>query len=235
LIEHHSSAGAEPGIHTAPQDRHTVSIGGRALSFCEMASSSTLGSFLLAAALLTVGCGDDLNPVAQSDLSASSDFSRPPDLAVSASSADLDLQWCVDGGATWQNVDIRQFCAGTPIAGTCVQTFFGIIANCFAPAGCCQCSFGINAHCDWPSRSHFDGGGDGVTFSRGGVLCGDYVPFLKAQPFWESPIAGMTLTETGPTELTCPDGTRVDVGMYYSACPALQALVNPDLSSCTRL
>ena len=95
-------------------------------------------ALLVAAALSCTACGD--NELQQPDLAAPfdltvpSDFSNPADLA---GPYDLVRDWSfsyADGSGLCESGGTD---AGNNVAGTCVQTFFAKLADCWVPSGMC--------------------------------------------------------------------------------------------------
>ncbi len=62
-----------------------------------------------------------------------------------------DLEENVDGftPVDLAGSDLAGFCAGTAVAGTCVQTFFAPLAACFMPSGACHATRASSAGSDW--------------------------------------------------------------------------------------
>jgi hypothetical protein len=161
-------------------------------------------------ALVAAGCGDDtVVPVPPLDLGVLDDLGGPPDL----------LQMCP---SVWDLSARTPFCAGTSVAGTCVQAFFQPIVDCLVAAGPCSCS--KDNVCNWVSgaRSSLgapdDAGLDG-TLTHCGTVCARFEGYMSS--IWRAP-DGTTLTIFSPPsslalQATCPDGTQVTFESYD--CP----------------
>jgi hypothetical protein len=172
-------------------------------------------------AFLAASCGDDtVVPIPPLDLGVSDDLAvGPPDL----------LQMCP---SVYDLSARTPFCAGTSVAGTCVQAFFQPIVDCWVAAGPCSCS--KDGVCNWVSGARAnllppDDGGLG-TLTQCGTLCARYSGYMSST--WRAP-DGTTLTIYDPPSsttlyATCPDGTQVS--FQWADCP-LPAIA--DVEKCT--
>jgi hypothetical protein len=189
------------------------------------------------------GCGADATPSADlaviaEDLSTQA----PTDLAPTDLAAPdcgppppaYDLAWSA--------------CAGTALAGTCVERFFEPFVSCFHPAGHCG-SFGTNSmftaswqngariHASffggnpppWPSTYYF---GNNVCLRAYGSS--SVVQYCPPDDSSCGPVQDGGMNEPTPTGgrydqqtgiFTCPDGTQVDVGPKLGDCAVLNELL----------
>ncbi len=149
------------------------------------------------------------------DLSASvprPDLARGPDLAIEGP---VDLAY-------------EPFCAGTPVAGTCVQRFFAPVARCFRPAGACTYSvmgYMIYTIC-WASGAREELTGMGypmaARWTQGGGACLGLS--LSVDSLYDHD--GQQLRVSGG-DVICPDGSRLaGFAPNLSSCPALSALLS---------
>jgi hypothetical protein len=203
-------------------------------------------SLLLSAwlAVCVVGCGASEAP----------DMAAPPDLSAAASSdlatplPELTLDLGRTPGPTF---DLAwNGCAGTPLAGTCVERFFAPSAACFAPAGHCS-EYDHNSGDDlcWQNGASFHGPATSppptvTTYQMGKNRCLTLIGYYNQHPSSQfcgvdqpcrteaidggeyRPIDGATF-DSASGVFTCPDGTKVDVGPSLSICPQLAALLDP--------
>jgi hypothetical protein len=203
-------------------------------------------TLLLAAALACSACGDDT--VASTDLAASFDLSASPDdLATHdlAGPYDLVRDWSfsyADGSGLCEGGGVD---AGNNVAGTCVQTFFAKLADCWVPSGMCRANFSSHTSWDacWQSgagrRDTFcELGGLATTtaslYVRGEAVCMRRAShggaFCQPQPIddWTAP-DGTTLSIVVATgDVTCPDGSHVTIGPNYGNCAELEQLLRPE-------
>jgi hypothetical protein len=167
---------------------------------------------------------------------SAADFAVPHDLG-----ADLSAPFTQDLGMS---------CAGTRIAGTCVERFFQPFMACFAPGGSCA-SFGRGSIC-WGNGATYELFYPGLSSSwtMNGQACLQWNEYPDGptyrQQFCTSESSPCTIehsiddgglyhysavggglydSDTGM--FICPDGTQVDVGYDFSACRALSELLHP--------
>ncbi|HXU69136.1 MAG TPA: hypothetical protein VN947_07390 [Polyangia bacterium] len=187
----------------------------------------------LALLFLASACGDDTT--AAVDLGAPVDDLSVADLSVADLAVPSDFAVCImpppDGFDT--PVDAGGFCAGTSIAGTCIATFFAQLSECFVPKGCCRPSGGGNSHgVTWQSGAGFYtfSGVDGDYYAAQNVACafstsGGVTP---AGVRWTLQGGSTSLTITdGTYDVTCPDGSHINVGNPAGQCAELDRLLAP--------
>jgi hypothetical protein len=198
--------------------------------------------FLLVLAL--VGCGGSSLDLGGEDLSVA----MPADLAgVDLAGAAFDLGG-VDFASQPVPVDLAgvdgfnaaAFCAGTSVAGTCLQTFFAPLSTCFVPSGSCNQSVPgvvMPIFC-WSTGAELKQQTNASeldrTFISGGVIC--YTeqiggPGPQKTPWWAAGGQGMFYEPIGGN-YDCPDGSKGNIGANYGGCAALGALVAPDRTAC---
>jgi hypothetical protein len=211
--------------------RRTRSIGYRRcrISYTTKVRSSPAAVFVVA---LLSACGDGQQTAAP-DLSspAVDDFAVSADLSVSILYNDdmFPRQCGYAPDSSPPKPDVSGFCAGTSIAGTCAQTFFRTIAECFAPSGCCVRAGNSMPRLTWASGAFalYDGSFGYVAVIQDGVVCGetnfDGYPLLKWKA-WD----GTRLTFDPNTGIaTCDDGTTISLGVGYAACPEIVTMLYP--------
>lgn len=183
---------------------------------------------LFVACFALTGCGDDdtietLSP----DLSATAplDLARGPnDLGTIP-----DQNGCFyPPDAFGPPLDAGGFCEGTPLAGTCAQTFFAKLASCFQPAGCCQADGSNTLYRSWQSGAHyiFRMGTSYYSFSQNDIQCASSLG-TEIQPYhqWTASDGSTIIFDPATGALTCPGDAQINVGAYGS-CPALEALLH---------
>jgi hypothetical protein len=152
---------------------------------------------------------------------------------------------CSSGGITpngdMASTTVAAFCAGTAVAGTCIQTFFAPLASCFPEGGACTSEdTGSGKNLCWADGSKLIGtlGAGGVphgVFSRNGATCYSVDVGLTGSSADFEVANGTTSisysTSTGNAR--CPDGTSVKLGTDFGGCAALKALLDPSGASCT--
>jgi hypothetical protein len=194
------------------------------------------------AVALAAGCG------------VAADTSAPFDMF--ASTPDLSVDHPLDGGA----VDLSRVeppvydlawsaCAGTKLAGTCVERFFEPFVACFQPAGHCDATGSQSGFDDcWQSGASFGGTYFGYprsrTWAMGKNVCLialDYPPSLRqfctaGDPSCVSmrddggsvvPTPGGARYDSQTGIFTCTDGTQVDIGTNFGGCTVLDTLLDP--------
>jgi hypothetical protein len=146
-------------------------------------------------------------------------------------------------------------CAGTPLEGTCVETFFSAFAACFRPAGLCSSDWHQSTGWTrwWENGAKYNNYEQGAltvgreTYTMGTTQCllyrrsqlsavGQY-----CQPGFDPPCAqpmedldlgldtysGGALYDSVSGIFTCPDGTQVNIGPDLGGCATLNSLLNP--------
>jgi hypothetical protein len=207
-----------------------------------MRARTILAAWLIALA----GCTEHNSSVASQDagqdLSGGSSDGAPVDLTAGdgpAAPADLalvDVAAAPDVGAA----DQGGFCAGTAVAGTCVQAFFAPLSACFAPAGSCHLQtpavVRMPVWC-WSDGAQLNEMMGVDTLNRSYIGSGGAVCFTQSVVF-----PGLTSFSAGGATLSfnpatgayrCPNGTTGTVGAGAGGCAALDALVNPPTGGCT--
>jgi hypothetical protein len=184
-----------------------------------------MGRWLLLLAFAAVGCGDD--------------GALAPDLAA-PSMADLGMP---DLAGT---IDASGFCEGTSLAGTCAQSFFAHLAECFPPvSGACVSHSPSSwwwTEC-WESGARISKATIGSScgprwvWANGATFCMDRnhspdcasnvevwtIPQSEAFPYATGP---SMLVDTVTGDVTCPDGTHANIGPDFGNCAALHAVIN---------
>jgi hypothetical protein len=134
-------------------------------------------------------------------------------------------------------------CAGTAIAGTCLDQFFSTVNACFQPSGACvqQLTPAGPRYC-WPGGARLmlngtAGGGMGFTYTTSGNSCfyGSWVYINGTQKDYTFTIDGNALLVYNRTtgETTCLDGTHTTLAPDFGGCAAFQALVDLTPTGCT--
>jgi hypothetical protein len=174
--------------------------------------------------VLSVGCSSGLPAGTVADLAGADLTGAPhPDLA----GADLTV---APGG----------FCAGTLVAGTCVQSFFAPLALCFAPSGGCITQspmLALSPTWCWPNGDELKQM-SGVDTSHRSYQSGNTLCFSEQNGFIATGPAFSAGTQTlyfdsSTGAYTCPDGSKGTIGVDFGGCSALGALIEPDTSNCT--
>jgi hypothetical protein len=140
--------------------------------------------------------------------------------------------------------DLGPSCAGTRIAGTCVERFFQPFMACFAPGGRCG-EFGRGSVC-WESGAKYELAYPGLSasWSMNGHACLGWNEITQHEQYCTSESSPCTvehsvddggayhywtvgggLYDRGTGIFTCPDGTQVNLGNDFGGCPALNALL----------
>jgi hypothetical protein len=161
-----------------------------------------------------------------------------PDLAGTLPTSDLA------GHPDLSHADLANaagFCAGTPVAGTCVQTFFAPQAMCFSPTGACHAPpadpMGGSTWC-WANddvlkqkatvtsvtRTYKNGSDDCFTDTK------TTTSISGSDVFTSGSITLQLNVATGAYE--CPNGAAGSIGPDLGGCAALQALINPATNLC---
>jgi hypothetical protein len=182
-------------------------------------------------ALLTLAASacDDGATVASADLAAPVDgLEIAADLASLRDLASAEM--CTPATHAFDlTVDTAGFCAGTTLAGTCVQTFFARIAACFVRAGCCQVGpSAMHRSVAWESGAAYTNqvGIGPWQYSMAGTSCGGGYTSVQTD-YWTGP-DGSKLTYTTPSgAVTCPDGSAINVGNLGGQCAELDDLLQP--------
>jgi len=131
------------------------------------------------------------------------------------------------------------FCVGTPLDGTCAQSFLAPLYACLQPNGACTAASSSKA-C-WPSGGEVSesttiSGGtttQTLTAQRDGLAC-----FITSQTGATSPYVvsagGQSLSyfvQAG--KVLCPNNTQIQIGSDYGGCDAFRLLLTgPDFSTC---
>jgi hypothetical protein len=177
------------------------------------------------------GCDDDT--AGADDLAMPLyDFATVHDLATSDLTA-APPEMCVPNppDAFDVSVDAGGFCAGTPIAGTCVQTFFAKLAECFVPAGCCRNGPGsITVTMAWESGAYYST--YAIDQERHYAMINQSCANSRRSGLPDTDrwvgADGSTLALVLSTGvLTCPDGSTVNIGTLSGQCAELDALLHP--------
>jgi hypothetical protein len=190
----------------------------------------------LALVLLVAGCGQPA-PNAPRDL-----IMGTPDLAMMSTPPDMtvlpDLIPAIPPDMTL--VPTNGFCDNTTVGGTCVATFMDPVSKCFVPSGACtQAGDGMTfenacwgtgkliatldmankmAHGTWKD-------GNNVTCMTGAVDVTGPIFTLMAN--------GKTLIYNEKTgDVTCPDGTKINVGPKEGNCAAFSDILEPNVNMC---
>ena len=198
--------------------------------------------------VLLVGCGpscssgvnavDGAAPhdLAGVDLAVGDLGSSPIDLA----SVDLPRRLYPLDLAGVDQLAFGGFCAGTLVAGTCLQSFFGPLSTCFVASGPCSQSVpGVLSptRC-WSSGAEFKQV-SGLSVVNRTFIFGDVICFTEQiggsgpvkTPWFASGGNGMFF-DPSTGNYDCPDSSRGNVGTNYGGCAALQALLAPDTTGC---
>lgn len=97
--------------------------------------------------------------------------------------------------------DLEGFCAGTAIAGTCLQGFFGPIAKCFLPSGGCSMAESFPAMCEEDIAACWTGGS---RYTESDVLNFPDPPCSLDSRWSATWAANSTTCMTGSGNLDCP-------------------------------
>ena len=147
-----------------------------------------------------------------------------------------------------------RFCAGTPLDGTCAQTFFAAFADCFRPCGSCQ-AFRFNSGVEYKWQS---GAIDDNEYGRGIGNTSSYFPKLSTsdsdscllrRQIWA--LSGAVDSEQfcAPNDPSCVVGFDVDAGadtfsggqLYdhatgiFTCSDGTQVNLGPNLGGCVAL
>jgi hypothetical protein len=140
------------------------------------------------------------------------------------------------------SVDAAGFCVGTPVAGTCLATFFAPAHACFQPTGSCVAqTTSTTKNACWANGEklllQLGSQGDGFTYRNGGQLC-----FYGSWEYMNGTEKGYTFTTDGNAllvynrstgETVCADGSRTTLAPDFGGCAAIVSLVDIDVSGCT--
>lgn len=201
--------------------------------------------FVFAFVPLLAACPTSPPPIVSGgDLAAARDLATPPDLAVApdlATPPDLATAPDLAKGAA--------FCAGTTVAGTCLQSFFAQVSDCWPATGSCTKntpSQGASNTC-WQGGAQFFSTSDmtmahGVwKAGNGAITCmtGDAVIVGMGLPiFTFKSLTGDKLgMDFQQSTYTCPDGSTHALPnnfvMDFGGCMALKTLISVPMSGCT--
>jgi hypothetical protein len=134
------------------------------------------------------------------------------------------------------------FCAGTPIAGSCLAAFFAQAAPCFHPSGACvdqTASAGTNVCWADGARLTLTTGtqGAGFNYFSGSNLCfyGSWTTLNGNQKDYTFTFGGSALLVYNRTtgETTCLDGTRAQLAPDFGGCGAITAIVDLTMNGCS--
>ncbi|HEX8952795.1 MAG TPA: hypothetical protein VF945_13160 [Polyangia bacterium] len=199
-------------------------------------------------ALVLCACGDD-GPQSLADLAAIGE-----DLAVPAGRdlAPLDMTTPVDWSFNFG--DGAGLCespadASNGVAGTCAQSFFAKLADCWVPSGV-MCTYDKPAN-HWDQFCWDDGAAlqtfrcnspayapGIVCYVRGTFLCMkheipcDYTGTPRTTEKWTAYDGTVLIHDTATGEVTCPDGSHVTIGPNYGGCVELSQLIAGSSGSC---
>jgi uncharacterized protein YjbI with pentapeptide repeats len=137
------------------------------------------------------------------------------------------------------DLNLTPFCAGTFVAGTCVEAFFAPLSLCFQPTGGCIVQTpGVYGTFCWPGGAEYQIRNDPDALRRhylwGTNLCyTETVGGSGPSPSFTN-AAGETLVFAPATgNYTCPNGSSGSIGANYGGCAQLQQMIAPDTGSCT--
>ena len=205
----------------------------------------TLRPLALLALALPAGCSNEnqtVDMIVIHDMSMLPDQAQAVDLTVVDEAVPPDLSMST---ADLSSADGSAFCAGTPVAGTCLQTVLGVVAACFVdPAGACtqQMVSQTQTTWCWTNGDEFSATINMMTMSATGDWKNGTTDCMAAAAqasktgsggLFKISTNGQTITfDEGNGDATCPDGSKINVGPADGKCPALQALLNPPMVNC---
>ena len=159
------------------------------------------------------------------------DLSVPPDLAPPP---DLTPEPDLAGPA---------FCAGTPVDGTCAQGYFAAVTKCYSPTGPCKNNMPTNGAVNacWQSGASFSATYDMVSMMAHGIwkqltttcMTADVMTANGKPVFHFTTPGGKLVYDSGTGAVTCPDGSKANIGPQYGMCDALGTLVGVPMNNCT--
>ncbi|MCA1663308.1 MAG: hypothetical protein LC659_03405, partial [Myxococcales bacterium] len=190
---------------------------------------------------------DEARDMAPDDLTAAA----PLDVATPADFAGDDLS----GDLALRNYDLAwSMCAGTKLAGTCVEQFFEPFVACFRPAGHCgDYLHNTGDEICWQDGAKFHGPATSTPpwahiYSMAGTQCLLWYSFFNqtiqqycnaSDPCTQSGVEGSFMPTSGAQYdtasgiFTCPSGEQVAIGADLGGCPVLNLLLAPG-SVCDR-
>jgi len=171
-----------------------------------------------------------------------------PDLAVASdlALASTDMgRLAPDDAAAGDLGPPTIFCDGTPVAGTCAAAFFAPVASCFvATGGCSENKSMAGGITCWQSGARLVATFDGAMMTTSGVwsgpsgecMAGTVGTDANGNTVFTLQQGGATLVyNAGTGDVTCPDGSTVNIGPVEGYCPALQSVLDPSTNDCNVL